>query len=114
QVHLRSVMGKHESTDRIKVWPVMAAKGGPRVSETIARPARTTIHAAVGSLLVALYSAKVHHLSREEAATYAVLVTAAVNAVWVAVENRLERGLLRQVPPKTVPVVDAAAGVRQI
>lgn len=79
---------------------------GHRVTEVIARPTRTTIQATVAALLVALWSNKVNHLSTEEVATYTVLATAVVNAIWVAVENYLERGLLRQVPPKTAPVVD--------
>jgi len=80
-----------------------------RVPEKVARPARTTAQGAVAAVLVALWSAKVHHLSRDEAGTALVVVTALVGALWVAIEDHLGVGLLRQVPPTTAPVVDDKA-----
>jgi hypothetical protein len=81
------------------------AKKG-RVSETVARPTRTSVMYAVAVAIVAFWNAHVAHLDKTGKAVALGIALALTNAVWVAVENRLEVGILRDVPPKKVAVVD--------
>ena len=82
------------------------AKKKARVSETVARPTRTSVMYAIAVALVAFYNDKIDHLDKAGKAIALGIALALVNAAWVAVENQLGKAVLRDVPPRSAAVVD--------
>lgn len=79
----------------------------PRVSDAVARPARTAIQGGAGYAVAELVDSFVG-LEDSQVFWLAAVLTLAFSYVQTLVENYLGAGLLRQVPPTTAPVVDEA------
>ena len=77
----------------------------PRVSDAVARPARTAIQGGAGYAVAELVDSFVG-LTDGQVFWLAAVLTLAFSYAQTLIENHLGAGLLRQVPPTTAPVVD--------
>lgn len=77
------------------------------VSEVVARPVRTALQLGAGTGIAAAVDA-FHDLTGEQQTAVAFVVTLVLSMVQAAVENKTGKALLRNVPPRDVPVVDDA------
>lgn len=80
---------------------------GTGLNEAVARPIRTLMQAGPAYALVEFWDAFFTHLNAQQYAAAVVVITMALSAIQTAIENGLGKGILRSVPPKTVPVVDS-------
>lgn len=80
-----------------------------RVSEVVARPTRTAFQLTPAGVLTAWFDS-FHHLTKDQFFWTAAGLTLVIGVIQTAVENAAGRGLLRQVPPTTAPVVDDKNG----
>jgi len=76
-----------------------------KVSESVARPARTVIQATPAFLITELIDS-FHDLTDYQFGLVVLILTAGISWVQTTVENELGKGLLRQVPPTEAPLVD--------
>lgn len=83
-----------------------------RVSETLARPARTGGQLGIAYAIMAAVQS-FHHFTPEQFGALLGLLGLVVGAVQVAVENKLGVALLRTVAPKSTPIVDEETPVKK-
>lgn len=83
----------------------MPNKHRKRVSESVARPARTVIQGTPAWLITSLIDS-FYDLTDYQFGIVALLLTGAISYVQTEIENHLGKGLLRNVPPTETPVVD--------
>lgn len=75
-----------------------------RASAAITRPARTAIQAAPAYVVTEFVDAFLWDMDDRQYAAAAILLTLVFGWAQVLTENRLGKGLLRDVPPTTDPV----------
>lgn len=77
-----------------------------RISAAVARPARTAGQGGLGFAVMAVIQS-FHHFTPEQYGALLLLFTIVFGWAQVLIENRLGKGILREVPPKTEPIVDS-------
>lgn len=77
-----------------------------RVSETIARPARTGPQAVVAFATVEFIDSFVRDLTEKQYGAAVGLLVLILAGVQVMIENGVGKAIFRAVPPKHVPVKD--------
>lgn len=76
-----------------------------KVSESVARPARTAIQATPAFILTQLVDS-FYNLNDTQFGLVVLVLTALISYVQTEIENHTGKGLLRNVPPTDAPVVD--------
>lgn len=79
------------------------------VSEAVARPVRTGIQLGTAGVLTEFTDAFIIDMTDRQYLASAALLTLVLSWIQALVENRAGVGLLRNVPPRKVPVVDDKA-----
>lgn len=79
-----------------------------RVTAAAARPARTAIQGVPAFVITEGVDAFLYDMSDKQYAALAGLLLLLFSWGQALTENRLGRGFLRQVPPRTEPVLDEA------
>ena len=83
-----------------------------RVTAAVTRPARTAVQGGAAYILVELVEAfGLYDFTGRQYAITLLALTTLLASVQAALENRLGVGLLRQVPPKTEPLVDDTGAI---
>lgn len=78
-----------------------------RVSEAVARPVRGVGQGGAGWAVIEVVEAfHIYEFDERQSIISIIILTALVSFLQNTIENRLGKGLLRNVPPTTVPVVD--------
>jgi hypothetical protein len=84
------------------------------ISEVIARPVRTGIQLGAATVLTEFVDAFFTDLTDKQYGALVAFLTLLLSMVQAAVENSTGKALLRQIPPKEVPVVDDAPPAGQV
>jgi len=79
-----------------------------KVSEALARPARTAMQGSAGWVETEFIDAFIHHLNEQQYGILVVVLTVISGWIQVAVENYLGKAVLRRMPAQSVPVADEA------
>lgn len=77
-----------------------------RVSDAVARPARTTVQMGLGAVIVEFLAAFWLTFDERQYAISVVVAGIVVGFLQVLIENRTGAALLRRVPPVKVPLAD--------
>lgn len=77
-----------------------------RVSEAVARPARTGPQAIVAFAIVEFIDSFINDLTEKQYGAAVGLLVLILAGLQVLAENRLGKAVMRSVPPKDVNVVD--------
>lgn len=78
-----------------------------RVTAAVTRPTRTAVQGGAAYVIVELVEAfDLYDFTGRQYAITLLALTAVLSSVQAFAENRLGVGFLRQVPPKTEPLVD--------
>lgn len=79
------------------------------VSEIVARPVRTALQLGLVAGAVEFVDSAVYDMSDRTYTASIALGTILLSLIQASVENKTGKALLRQVPPRDVPVVEDAA-----
>lgn len=77
-----------------------------RVSEAVARPARTGVQATPAFLLVWLVDENIWNMNDETFTVMTILVTMLFSFIQTAIENLKGKAFLRNIPPASAPITD--------
>lgn len=77
-----------------------------KVSQAVARPARTAVQMVPSAVVTEFIDAFVHNLSDKQYAALAALLLLVFGYVQVLVENGIGKGFLRTVPGRHVATVE--------